>query len=265
TVVALLMHPRGDMQRHYAVPALLEGGIAAFGQAGRYINNDINLIHERLLLDIAGAIRLLKDRGFKRIVLLGNSGGGALYTFYQAQAATPPPGRLRDTAADGVIQLATHLGQGRLMLSIIDPSVTDESDPLSRDPNLDMYDPHNGFERLPRPSRYSPEFLVHYQAGQRARVARIDAVSREHVAEWNYWLAKLGASDFDALPLADKQRIERRAFLGRYFAVHRTEAHPAYTDLSLWPSQRAIGSFFYPRPDVFNYLEAGFGKYQTPR
>jgi hypothetical protein len=29
-VVALLMHPRGDMQRHYAVPALLEGGVEAW-------------------------------------------------------------------------------------------------------------------------------------------------------------------------------------------------------------------------------------------
>ena len=53
--------------------------------------------------------------------------------------------------------------------------------------------------------------------------------------------------------------------MGRYFEVHRTEANPAYTDLSLFPSKRAIGSFFSPRPDVFNYLEAGFGKYQTPR
>jgi len=278
-VVALLMHPRGDMQRHYAVPALLEGGIAAWGQAGRYLNNDVNLIHERILLDVAAAIRQLKDRGFARIVLLGNSGGGALFSFYQAQAATLPPARLRDTAAgdacdlngfemppaDGIVQLATHLGQGKLMLSIIDPSMTDESDPLSRDPSLDMYDPRNGFQRLPEPSHYSPEFLLRYEAGQRARVERIDARCREHVAEWNYWLARLGASDFDELPLAERQRIERQALVGRYFAVHRTEAHPAYTDLSLWPSERAIGSFFSPRPDVFNYLEAGFGKYQTPR
>ena len=278
-VVALLMHPRGDMQRHYAVPALLEGGVAAWGQAGRYINNDVNLIHERILLDVAAAIRQLKDRGFERIVLLGNSGGGALFTFYQAQASTPSPGRLRDTAAgdacdlngfemppaDGIIQLATHLGQGKLMLSIIDPSVTEENDPLSRDPSLDMYDPRNGFRRLPEPSRYTQEFLARYESGQRARVARIDALCRERVAEWNYWLSKLGAPDFDALPVGEQQRIERRAFAGHYFAVHRTEAHPAYTDLSLWPSERAIGSFFSPRPDVFNYLEAGFGKYQTPR
>ncbi len=277
--VALFMHPRGDMQRHYAMPRLLEAGVATFGQAGRFINNDVNLIHERLILDVAAAIRRLRERGFAKIVLVGNSGGGALYSFYQSQAATAPPGRLGDTAAgdpcdlnkldlppaDGLVQLATHLGQGKLMLSIIDPSLVDESDPLSIDPELDMYDPANGFRPLPEPSKYSAEFLARYAAAQSARVARIDAVARGFVAEWNHWLRKLGAPDVESLPLAERRRIERRAFVGRYLAIHRTEASPAYTDLSLHPSQRAIGSFFSPRPDVFNYLESGFGKYQTPR
>jgi hypothetical protein len=279
SVVAMMMHPRGDMQRHYAMPRLLEAGIATFGQAGRFINNDVNLIHERIILDVAAAIAHLRDRGFRKIVLLGNSGGGALYSFYQAQAATLPGQRLRDTAAgdpcdlnamnlppaDGLVQLATHLGQGKLMLSIIDPSVVDENDPLSIDPSLDMYDAANGFRPLPEPSKYSAEFLARYTAAQSARVARIDAIARGHVAEWNHWLRKLGAPDFDALPLAEQQRVLRHGFAGRYMAIHRTEAHPAYTDLSILPSERAIGSFFSPRPDVFNYLEAGFGKILTPR
>jgi hypothetical protein len=279
SVVALMMHPRGDMQRHYAMPKLLEAGIATWGQAGRFINNDVNLIHERILLDVAAAIAHLRDRGFRKVVLLGNSGGGALYSFYQSQAATDPPHRLEDTAAgdpcdlnklhlppaDGLVQLATHLGQGKLMLSIIDPSVVDENDPLSCDPSLDMYDAANGFRPLPESSKYSADFLQRYTAAQSARVARIDAIARGYVAEWNFWLRKLGAPDFDALPLAEQQRITRRGFAGRYFAVHRTEAHPAYTDLSLLPSERAIGSFFSPRPDVFNSIEGGFGKILTPR
>jgi len=277
--VAMFMHPRGDMQRHYAMPRLLEAGIATFGQAGRFINNDVNLIHERLILDVAASIRRLRERGFAKIVLVGNSGGGALFSFYQSQAATPPPGRLEDTAAgdpcdlnkldlpeaDGLVQLATHLGQGKLMLEIIDPSLVDENDPLSIDPALDMYDPANGFQPLPQASKYAADFLERYRRAQSARVARIDAVARGFVAEWNHWLRKLGAPDAESLPFAERQRIERRAFAGRYFEVHRTEANPAYTDPSLFPSQRAIGSFFSPRPDVFNYLESGFGKYQTPR
>jgi hypothetical protein len=167
--------------------------------------------------------------------------------------------------ADGIVQLATHLGQGKLMLSIIDPSVTDENDPLSIDPSLDMYDPANGYRPLPEPSKYGPEFLARYRAAQSARVSRIDAIARGHVEEWNYWLRRLGAPDFESLPHAEQARVLRHGFVGRYMAIHRTEAHPAYTDLSILPSERAIGSFFSPRPDVFNYLEAGFGKYQTPR
>src|SRR5258706_9119684 len=99
--VALFMHPRGDMQRHYAIPGLLEAGIATFGQAGRYINNDVNLIHERLSLDVAAAIRRLRERGFAAIVLVGNSGGGAPFSFFPAQTATAPPGRPPGTPAGG--------------------------------------------------------------------------------------------------------------------------------------------------------------------
>lgn len=277
--VAMMMHPRGDMQRHYAMPGLLEVGIASWGQAGRFLNNDVNCIKERLLLDVAAGIRHLRDRGFERVILLGNSGGGALYSFYQSQAATRPPGRLTDTAAgdpcdlngfelpevDGIIQLATHLGEGKLMNVIIDPSVVDERDPLAIDPSLDMYEPANGFRPLPQPSRYSEEFLGRYRAAQLDRVARIDAIARGHIAEQRHYLARVGAPDFESLPFAEQQWCLRRALVGRYMEVHRTEANPAYTDPSIHPSDRAIGSFFSTRPDVFNYLEAGFGKYQTPR
>lgn len=278
--VVCMMHPRGDMTRHYAIPFLLEAGYAAFGQAGRWVNNDVALIHEMLLVDVAAALRFLREtKGFERVVLLGNSGGGALYTFYQSQAATPPPGRLTDTAAgdpydlnafdlpeaDGIVQLATHLGQGVLMLSVIDPSVVDEHDPLSRDPDLDMYEPANGFRELPESSEYSGEFLMRYRAAQRSRVARIDAIARGHLAEQGDWRRQMLDPGFEALPFAQRQRIARRALVGRYMEIHRTEANPAYTDLSLFPSKREIGSFFALRPDLFNYLEAGFGKYQTPR
>src|SRR5258706_16446990 len=53
--VALFMHPRGDMQRHYAIPGLLEAGIAAFGHAGPHINNDVDPISRRVSLQPGGA------------------------------------------------------------------------------------------------------------------------------------------------------------------------------------------------------------------
>src|SRR5229473_1341822 len=87
--VVMVIHPRTDSTRHYAIPGLVEAGFAAFGHNTRWLNNDIETIHEKLALDVAAAVKTFRSRGYKHVVLLGNSGGGALYTFYQAQAASP--------------------------------------------------------------------------------------------------------------------------------------------------------------------------------
>ncbi len=278
--VVCLMHPRADMSRHYAIPYLLDAGYAAFGQEGRWPNNDIACLHEMLLPDIAASIKYLKEeRGFEQIVFVGNSGGGSLYTFYQAQAVTLPPNRLTTTPAgdpydlnkfvlppgDGMIIIAAHLGEGKFMQTAIDPSVTDEDDPLSCDPSLDMYNPANGFREPPEPSKYSEEFIQRYRTAQTARVARIDAIAKRYIEEQHYFQELLRQDDFDSLPLEKRTFISRRALVGRYMEIHRTEANLAYTDPSINPSARDYGSLWSPRPDLFNYLEAGFAKYQTPR
>src|SRR5258705_11943969 len=71
--VALFMHPRGDMQRHYAMPRLLEAGIAAFGQAGRSPNKDGKPIPARLNLGVAAALRRPRARAHATPVTLGTT------------------------------------------------------------------------------------------------------------------------------------------------------------------------------------------------
>jgi len=275
--VVCFTHPRADMMRHYVIDGLLEAGFAAFAQSSRWLNNDIACIHEKLLLDIAAGMRLLRDRGFERIILLGNSGGGSLYTFYQAQASAPPSGRLTETPggeafdlnafdlpeADGLILLAAHLGQGRFLLDGIDPSVVEETDMLAVDPALDMYDPRNGFAEPPTWSRYSAEFLERYRAGQRARVARLDAIARSRIAAQRAFKADLAATPADADP-------GRRAFLGRratalpLMTIYRTDANPASLDDTIMPSNRILGSLVSRRPDLSNYAAGGFAGVLTP-
>jgi len=277
--VVCLMHPRADMTRHYAIPHLLEAGYAAFGQEGRWPSNDIACIHEMLIPDVAAGVKLLRDRGFQQIVFIGNSGGGSLYSFYQSQAVTVPPGRLTHTPAgdsydlnrfqlspaDGMVFLAAHLGEGKFLEKTVDPSVTDEDDPLSCDPALDMYNPTNGFREPPEPCTYSQEFIHRYRAAQVARIARIDAIARRYVEEQRYFQELVRQPEFDKLPFERRIFLSRRGLVGRYMEIHRTEANLTYTDPSLSPSSRDYGSLWSPRPDLFNYLEAGFGKYQTPR
>ena len=94
-VAVVAMHPRVDFTRHYTFPRLLAAGIACLGATTRSPNNDADLEHEEILLDVAACVRWLRvERGVERVILLGNSGGGSLAAFYQAQARLPPADRL---------------------------------------------------------------------------------------------------------------------------------------------------------------------------
>jgi hypothetical protein len=277
--VVCLMHPRADMSRHYLTPYLLDGGYAVFGQESRWPGNDVACIHELLLADVAAGLNFLRERGFQKIVFVGNSGGGSLYSFYQAQAVTEPPGRLKDTPAgdpydlnrfqmppgDGLIILAAHLGEGKYLQKAIDAAVVDENDPLASDPALDIYHPRNGFREPPEPSKYNIEFLERYRAAQTARVARLDAIARRHIEEQRYFQESARQPEYERLATEHRTFIARRAILGSYMVIHRTEANPAFTDPSITPSSRDYGSIISPRPDLLNYSEAGFSKYMTPR
>ena len=192
--VVVAMHPRVDFSRHNLAPRLAGGGYAFFGAHTRYLNHDADMLHERVLLDVTGTVGWLRARGFRRVILLGNSGGGSLFALYLQQAALPPAERLRpapsgdavplpDTEmplADGFVLLAAHLGEGRFLLDRLDPSVVDESDPVASDPRLDMYDPRNGYRPMAEgASSYAPAFVESFRAAQRARCRRLDARALE--------------------------------------------------------------------------------------
>ncbi len=279
TSVVCFMHPRGDQSRHWAMPALLEAGFAVFGHAGRYLLNDSDFVYEHILADVAAASVRLRERGYRHVIAVGNSGGGPLFAFYQAQALTAAAERLADTAAgepcalrrlamppfDALVHLATHLGQGKLMLDNIDPSVLDESCELSCDGSLDMYDARNGYRVPPASSRYSAEFLTRYRTAQAERIRRIDHAARAMIDDNEYFLRLLEGPEACRLTTEARTFAERRAYANQYLQVHRTQAHPALLDLSVFPNRRQIGSFYSERPDICNYLAVGFGKWQTPR
>ena len=163
TTVAVLMHPRQDFSHHVLVPELLARGFAVWTQGTRTGHNDLALLHEQAMLDMAAGHVFLRDNGFDQVVSVGHSGGGALAAFYIEQAVSlphndsPPPRREAGTLAeaempvpDALMLMAPHPGQGELLLRMIDPSVTDESDPLSVE-SLNPYSRRTDSARRRRP------------------------------------------------------------------------------------------------------------------
>lgn len=224
---AIVMHPASNFMGHYLIAPLAARGVACMGLNSRYAGNDTLLLMERVIQDLGAGVQYLRAQGYERIVLIGNSGGAALSTFYQAQAEQLDIEHMPDgdpaglspqdlPPVQGLALCAAHEGRSTLMRNWIDPSLTDERDVLSVDPQLDMYDARNA-------PPYSHEFLDRFRSAQQARYERVDQWVGERL-----------------------QLLRSRTAPGdprdEVFVVHRTHADPRFLDLSLDANERQVGS-----------------------
>jgi pimeloyl-ACP methyl ester carboxylesterase len=149
------------------------------------------------------------------------------------------------------------------MLQVIDPSVTDEADPYSRDPALDMYEPANGWRPWPSPCTYDRGWLVGYREAQVRRVERIDRIAKAAEDERETARASLRSLEPGTEPYVEARK---RAVHLRYLTTYRTLADPAYLDLSIDPDDRALGTIFaFPDPFDANYGFGGLARVMSSR
>jgi len=278
-VAVVCMHPRVDFTHHYSFPRLLEAGIGCLGANTRNPNNDVSTVHEDIILDVAACVNFLRTRReVETIILLGNSGGGSLSAFYQAQANLAAGDRITHTPggaptklavakmppADGVVLVAAHRGQGAVLTECIDPSVIDEHNPHATDPAVDMYNPDNGFREPPTWCEYDTGFVTKFRAAQEDRVARLDKMAHGLIAGAGDAEDESRAEEFSGLSLYDQQQVLKQSVFEPIMVVYRTMANLHYVDNHLDPSARDYGSLLSERPDLMNMKLLGFGRMCTP-
>ncbi|HJN97208.1 MAG: alpha/beta hydrolase [Gammaproteobacteria bacterium] len=239
-------HYNVDFSEHYLGEYMASRGYGFLGWNTRFRGNEAFFLLEHALVDIGAGVHWLKEQaGIEQVVILGNSGGGSLMGAYQSQAlgvtmtATPGldiPPTLHDLIpADLYVSLCAHSGRPEVLTAWLDPSVTDETDPTSIDPELNMYDPKNE-------PPYSEEFISRYRAAQEARNHRITA--------WCH---------------SELERVRRLGMTDRAFNLYRTWADLRLMDGEIDPSQREVGRCYAGDPSVANFGPRGIGLTNTLR
>ena len=217
-VALIAAHYNVDFSEHYLSALMAGRGYGFLGWNTRFRGADHFFALDRALVDVGLGVAWLREHGAETIVLLGNSGGGSLMAAYNAQShgdvltasfgAPLLPEVHELPAADLYISLAAHPGRPEVLTGWLDPSVTDETDPTSVDPELDMY--ADG-----REPPFDAEFVRRYRAGQRAR--------NQRVTDW----AK-----------AELARLNAQGVPDRLFLLPRTWADLRFVDPTLDPSDR---------------------------
>ena len=245
-VAFIATHYNVDFSEHYLASFMAERGFGFLGWNTRFRGNEAHFLLDHALAEIGVGVRWLREQaGAERVVLIGNSGGGSLMAAYQSQAIEPnvrPVAGMRPVPAstellpgDLYVALAAHSGRPEVLTAWLDPSVTDESDPLSADPALDPYDTRNG-------PPFSAEFQLRYRAAQRDR--------NERITGW-------------ALDQLD--RLAGTRARDRLFTVARSWADLRMIDPSIEPSDRRPNWCYLGDPMRANYGVFGVGTVSTLR
>lgn len=249
--VYIFMHPSSTLQLLPMPTALANAGLHVICAGSRYPKNDSALIMEKVCFDLGQYVKWAKETcGYKKVVLVGWSGGGSLSLFYQSQAESPsithtPAGdeyNLVDAKlipADGIIFIAAHLSRAETLTEWLDPSVKDELNPDDRDLELDIYDPN-----CPNKPPFTPEFVARFRQAQIAR---------------NRKITKFAEDTLKAIKARNNGEVERG------FVVHRTMCDVRWIDPTVDPNGRKPNHCYLGAPAAANTAPAGLARFSSLR
>ena len=191
-IAVLVIHSDEDFLAHSAGSGLAKRGYRVLCANTSNRNDPL----DEKLLDVDVAIKYLRQSlGARKVITLGHSGGATLMSAYQNAAENgvqvfQGPEKLIKCSdlgellpADGVMLLDSNYGNGVMTLLSLDPAVTTEDSGKNLNPDLDLFDPANGYD--PKGSTYSAEFIRRYQKAQGERNNRLinTALERLHAIE----------------------------------------------------------------------------------
>jgi hypothetical protein len=195
-IAVFVMHSGADYLNHSACTELSKRGYRVLcanntSNKGGSVD-DGNM--DRLLLDAKyGVAYLRKVPGVKKVVLLGHSGGGSLMSSYQyiaengVKACQAPEVILKCSdrlaglpPADGIMLIDSNWGLSTMTLFSVDPAVVSENNGAHLNPDLDLFNPKNGFN--PAGSDYSPEFIHKWETAEGQRMNQLIQTALDRLA-----------------------------------------------------------------------------------
>lgn len=175
-IAVLAMHG-GD---YMAFPPMVELAKRGFITAGANPNGGGGMMgpradHWTRMQDVGSVVEFMKNYpGVEKLVLMGHSNGGCLMSSYQYIAENgvdrfrtpdrffPVPEMPALPKADGLMLLDANYGIMDMLA--MDPAVVGHEDGWTRIPELDIYNPENGYKK--DASEYSQEFITRFQKAQ---------------------------------------------------------------------------------------------------
>ena len=160
--------------------------------------------------------------GIDTVLGMNWSGGNTAMTAYQAMAENGVEyfqndhmlikvSDLRPLAPlDGILTIDSNYGNGMMTLLSLDPAIVDETSAMKRDPELDLWNPANGF--TPGGSTYSDAFAKKFQNAQGERMNRLVKYALDRVALIDQGKGNYNDDEPLIIPGGDQTRFSNKFF-----------------------------------------------------